>query len=85
LQPRGGEPQIRKLWPAETVQVVEGHFAPPIGKTDVLRPPKHLPPAVMKYTLREMTLVWEIYGGRDFPKHAPPAGYMPPFEPVVER
>ena len=67
LQPRGGEPQIRQLTSAP-VQVVEGHFSPPIGKTDVLKAPKHFPVPVMRYTLREMTLIWEVFGGHDFPK-----------------
>lgn len=38
----------------------------PVGKTDLLKPPKHFPPAVLRYTLCEMTLVWHIYGGNDF-------------------
>lgn len=37
-----------------------------MGKTDLLKPPKHFPPAVLRYTLCEMTLVWHIYGGYDF-------------------
>jgi len=48
------------------VQVIEGHFPPPIGKTDVLKAPKHFPVPVMKYTLHDMVLIWEIFGGQDF-------------------
>ena len=68
LKPRGGEPQIRQLNPG-SIQVVEGHFSPPIGKTDVLKAPKHFPVPVMRYVLREMTLIWEVFGGNDFPKN----------------
>jgi len=72
--PRGGEPQIRPLT-GSAIQMVEGHFPPPIGKTDVLKAPKHFPVPVMRYTLREMTLLWEIFGGHDFPKHAAPSHF----------
>lgn len=75
IQPRGGEPQIRTLT-GLAIQVVEGHFPPPIGKTDVLKAPKHFPVPVMRYTLREMTLLWEIFGGHDFPKHTAPSSHF---------
>lgn len=38
----------------------------PVGKTDLLKPPKHFPAAVLRYTLCEMTLIWHMYGGYDF-------------------
>ena len=44
----------------------DDHFKLPIGKADQLRPPEDFPPAVYRYTLREMSLVWHMYGGRDF-------------------
>lgn len=51
-----------------SVQVVDGHFSPPIGKIDVLKAPKNFPVPVMRYVLGEMTLIWEIFGGQDFSK-----------------
>ncbi|XP_045024451.1 autophagy-related protein 2 homolog A isoform X1 [Daphnia magna] len=65
--PRGGEPHVRQLMSA-SVQVVDGHFSPPIGKIDVLKAPKNFPVPVMRYVLGEMTLIWEIFGGQDFSK-----------------
>ena len=50
----------------EPIQVVEDHFTLPLGKTDQLKAPEHFPPAVYRYTLREMSLVWYMYGGQDF-------------------
>ena len=35
-------------------------------RTDQLQRPKHFPEPVMQYTLKEMTLIWHLYGGRDF-------------------
>ncbi len=33
---------------------------------DALRSPKHYPNPVAKYSLKEMTIVWHLYGGDDF-------------------
>ena len=34
--------------------------------TDQLQRPKHYPEPVVQYTLKEMTVIWHMYGGRDF-------------------
>ncbi len=65
FQPRDGEPTVRVLV-AETVSVIDNYFAMPLGKSDQLKAPEHFPPAVYRYTLREMSLVWYMYGGKDF-------------------
>lgn len=33
---------------------------------DQLKRPKHFPNSVTSYALRELTIVWHLYGGRDF-------------------
>lgn len=48
------------------VRVVDNHFSVPVGKADLLKAPKHFPAPVYRYTLREMTIVWHMYGGLDF-------------------
>ncbi|XP_076360508.1 autophagy-related 2 isoform X2 [Tachypleus tridentatus] len=65
ITPKSGEPQVRCLT-TEPVKLVESHFSVPLGKSDQLRAPKHFPPAVWRYTLREMSIVWHMYGGKDF-------------------
>lgn len=65
FQPKSGLPEVRALAP-EPIHVLENHFAVPHGKTDLLKPPKHYPAPVMRYTLREMSVVWHMYGGHDF-------------------
>ena len=37
-----------------------------MGKPDLLKAPKDFPMAVMRYTLCEMSLTWQLYGGKDF-------------------
>jgi len=64
-QPKDGEPVIRVLT-AEPVVVIDNHFRIPIGKTDVLKAPDCFPCPVYRYTLSEVSIVWSMYGGRDF-------------------
>lgn len=64
-QPKDGEPVIRLLT-AEPVAVIDNHFRIPIGKTDMLKAPDHFPCPVYRYTLSEISVVWSMYGGRDF-------------------
>ena len=65
FQPKDGEPKIRIL-AKEQIQIKDNHFSMPLGKIDQLRAPEHFPPAVYRYTLRELSLVWHMYGGSDF-------------------
>ena len=41
--------------------------------TDQLQRPKHYPEPVVAYTLKEMTVIWHMYGGRDFQPSTPPS------------
>ncbi|XP_035224813.1 autophagy-related protein 2 homolog A-like isoform X2 [Stegodyphus dumicola] len=65
LMPKNGEPQIRMLTD-EPIKIVDNHFAIPPGKLDVLKAPKHFPKPLVLFALREMSLVWHLYGGSDF-------------------
>ncbi|KAG8235900.1 hypothetical protein J437_LFUL010130, partial [Ladona fulva] len=62
---RTGEPEVRML-AREPIRIVDNHFYIPAGKADLLRAPAHYPAPILRYVLREMTLVWHLYGGRDF-------------------
>ncbi|XP_045166071.2 autophagy-related protein 2 homolog A-like [Mercenaria mercenaria] len=59
-----GEPAIRVLVTAP-VEIKDNHFSKPIGRTDLLKAPENFPQAESRYTLKELTLVWYIYGGSD--------------------
>lgn len=65
ITPKSGEPQVRVLT-TEPLQFIENHFSVPLGKMDELKSPKNFPPAVWRYMLREMSIVWHMYGGHDF-------------------
>lgn len=68
LQPRDGEPVVTQLHPGPIV-VQDGHFSRPLGSTDLLRAPAHFPVPSTRVVLREVSLVWHLYGGRDFGPH----------------
>lgn len=65
LQSKNGLPEMRWM-EDESLRFLEAHFIEPLGRTDLLKPPKHYPTPVMRYTLCEMSLVWHMYGGSDF-------------------
>ncbi|XP_029191275.2 LOW QUALITY PROTEIN: autophagy-related protein 2 homolog A-like [Acropora millepora] len=57
---------IIKSLTGQQVNIVENHFSIPIGPSDQLSAPSHFPPAVFSYTVKEMSVAWHLYGGRDF-------------------
>ncbi|KAB0799030.1 hypothetical protein PPYR_06910 [Photinus pyralis] len=65
ILPRNGIPEIRWLTD-DGLRIIDNHFSIPVGKTDLLKPPKNFPTPVMRYTLCEMSVVWHMYGGNDF-------------------
>uniref|UniRef100_A0A8C9PIR3 Autophagy related 2A n=1 Tax=Spermophilus dauricus TaxID=99837 RepID=A0A8C9PIR3_SPEDA len=68
IPPRDGEPVVTQLHPGPIV-VQDGHFSRPLGSTDLLRAPAHFPVPSSRVVLREVSLVWHLYGGRDFGPH----------------
>ncbi|XP_075401574.1 autophagy-related protein 2 homolog A isoform X2 [Tenrec ecaudatus] len=68
IPPRDGEPVVTQLLPGPIV-VQDGHFSRPLGSTDLLRAPAHFPVPSSRLVLREISLVWHLYGGRDFGPH----------------
>ncbi|XP_037373523.1 autophagy-related protein 2 homolog A isoform X1 [Talpa occidentalis] len=68
IPPRDGEPVVTQLHPGPII-VQDGHFSRPLGSTDLLRAPTHFPVPSTRVVLREVSLVWHLYGGRDFGPH----------------
>ncbi|XP_040826774.1 autophagy-related protein 2 homolog A isoform X2 [Ochotona curzoniae] len=68
IAPRDGEPVVTQLHPGPIV-VQDGHFSRPLGSTDLLRAPAHFPVPSSRVVLRELSLVWHLYGGQDFGPH----------------
>ncbi|XP_006901527.1 PREDICTED: autophagy-related protein 2 homolog A [Elephantulus edwardii] len=68
ILPRDGEPVVRQLHPGPII-IHDGHFSRPVGSTDLLRAPARFPVPSSRVVLREISLVWHLYGGRDFGPH----------------
>ncbi|CAF4183246.1 unnamed protein product, partial [Rotaria sp. Silwood2] len=48
------------------IQIYENHFAKPLERNDILNAPAHLPVPTLKFSIRQISVVWHIYGGSDF-------------------
>ena len=48
------------------------------GRVDQLQRPRHFPEPVTAYTLRELSITWHLYGGRDFPSKSPTSSPLLP-------
>uniref|UniRef100_A0A8D8U0S0 Autophagy-related protein 2 n=3 Tax=Cacopsylla melanoneura TaxID=428564 RepID=A0A8D8U0S0_9HEMI len=74
------EPEVHLLT-TSPIRLIDNHFSTPLGKADLLQPPKHFPTPTQRYTLRETTIVWHIYGGSDFAEEAVHGGSSVPTSP----
>ncbi|KAJ8282805.1 hypothetical protein COCON_G00053240 [Conger conger] len=65
IPPRDGEPVVKVLCPGP-ISVRDGHFSRPRGSSDLLRAPSRFPVPQSRVVLREVSVVWHLYGGKDF-------------------
>ncbi|KAJ8405136.1 hypothetical protein AAFF_G00321270 [Aldrovandia affinis] len=65
IPPRDGEPVVTVL-SSEPIQVRDGYFSRPRGSSDLLRAPSRFPVPQSRVILREVSVVWHLYGGKDF-------------------
>ncbi|XP_061721748.1 autophagy-related protein 2 homolog A [Cydia pomonella] len=59
------EPVVNWIGPGP-VYMFENHFTVPAARSDVLKAPKSFPLPVLRYTLCEMSVTWNMFGGSDF-------------------
>ncbi|KAI6657385.1 Autophagy-related protein 2-like protein B [Oopsacas minuta] len=61
-------PEVRGLLDInEKIRVIENHFTiPDITTSDQLQPPSHYPCPTQRYSLKDLNIVWHLYGGSDF-------------------
>ncbi|XP_034739320.1 autophagy-related protein 2 homolog A isoform X2 [Etheostoma cragini] len=65
ISPRDGEPVVTVLSQGP-IKVKESHFSRPRGSSDLLRAPSRFPVPQSRVVLREISVVWHLYGGKDF-------------------
>ncbi|XP_012871976.1 PREDICTED: autophagy-related protein 2 homolog B [Dipodomys ordii] len=74
IQEKEEEPVI-KIMVNDAIVIRDNYFSLPIKKTDTSKAPLHFPIPVIRYVVKEVSLVWHLYGGKDF-------GTMPPSSPA---
>ncbi|XP_041653204.1 autophagy-related protein 2 homolog A isoform X2 [Cheilinus undulatus] len=65
IPPRDGEPVVTVL-SLGPIKVKDSHFSRPRGSSDLLRAPSRFPVPQNRVVLREISVVWHLYGGKDF-------------------
>uniref|UniRef100_H3DHC2 Autophagy related 2A n=1 Tax=Tetraodon nigroviridis TaxID=99883 RepID=H3DHC2_TETNG len=65
IPPKDGEPVVTVL-SSGPIKVKDSHFSRPRGSSDLLRAPSRFPVPQSRVVLREISVVWHLYGGRDF-------------------
>uniref|UniRef100_A0A3P8V0S0 Autophagy related 2A n=1 Tax=Cynoglossus semilaevis TaxID=244447 RepID=A0A3P8V0S0_CYNSE len=65
LEPKDGEPVVTVLSQVP-IKVKDSHFSRPRGSSDLLRAPSRFPVPQSRVILREISVVWHLYGGKDF-------------------
>ncbi|XP_055588438.1 autophagy-related protein 2 homolog A [Uranotaenia lowii] len=64
-KPHYGNQEVPVL--EEPIRIIDNHFSIPMGKPDLLLAPKGFPMAVTRYTICDLSVNWQLYGGHDFP------------------
>ncbi|XP_023392393.1 autophagy-related protein 2 homolog B [Pteropus vampyrus] len=74
IQEKEEEPVV-KIMVDDAIVIRENYFSLPVKKTETGRAPVHFPIPVIRYVVKEVSLVWHLYGGKDF-------GTAPPTSPA---
>eukprot|EP00061_Rhincodon_typus_P013151 g39344.t1 len=62
---RETEPVVRML-NSGPILIKDDYFTQPVKKLDTGKSPLHLPVPETRYVVKEISVVWHLYGGRDF-------------------
>ncbi|KAM6171687.1 autophagy-related protein 2 homolog B isoform 2-T2 [Erethizon dorsatum] len=65
VQEKEEEPVIR-IMVDDAIVIRDNYFSLPVKKTDMSKAPLHLPIPVIRYVVKEVSVVWHLYGGKDF-------------------
>uniref|UniRef100_G3UN22 Autophagy related 2B n=1 Tax=Loxodonta africana TaxID=9785 RepID=G3UN22_LOXAF len=80
IQEREEEPVV-KIMVDDAIVVKDDYFSLPVKKTDTSKAPLHFPTPVVRYVVKEVSLVWHLYGGKDLgtvPPSSPAKSYISP-------
>ncbi|XP_008823878.1 autophagy-related protein 2 homolog B [Nannospalax galili] len=80
IQEKEEEPVI-KIMVNDAIVIRDNYFSLPVKRTDSSKAPLHFPIPVIRYVVKEVSLVWHLYGGKDFgtvPPTSPAKSYISP-------
>uniref|UniRef100_A0A8C6ZBP3 Autophagy related 2B n=1 Tax=Nothoprocta perdicaria TaxID=30464 RepID=A0A8C6ZBP3_NOTPE len=69
------EEPIVKVLVDDPIIIKDNHFSQPVKKEDTSKAPLHFPVPLVRYVVKEISLIWHLYGGKDF-------GTAPPTSPA---
>uniref|UniRef100_A0A8D3DUE9 Autophagy related 2B n=1 Tax=Scophthalmus maximus TaxID=52904 RepID=A0A8D3DUE9_SCOMX len=62
---RGEEPVVKHLT-SDPVQIKDDHFSQPLDGSDSSRGAVNFPIPEVRYLIKEISVIWHLYGGKDF-------------------
>uniref|UniRef100_A0A4W6F0E6 Autophagy related 2B n=1 Tax=Lates calcarifer TaxID=8187 RepID=A0A4W6F0E6_LATCA len=62
---RGEEPVV-KLLTSDPVEIKDDHFSQPLDGSDSSRGAMNFPIPEVRYLIKEISVIWHLYGGKDF-------------------
>uniref|UniRef100_A0A673XHU7 Autophagy related 2B n=1 Tax=Salmo trutta TaxID=8032 RepID=A0A673XHU7_SALTR len=65
VRDRDEEPLVNKLIP-DSIEIKDDHFGLPLDSSDSSRGALNFPVPELRYLIREISVIWHLYGGKDF-------------------
>ncbi|XP_045572132.1 autophagy-related protein 2 homolog B isoform X4 [Salmo salar] len=65
VRDRDEEPVVNKLIP-DSIEIKDNHFGQPLDSSDSSRGALNFPVPEVRYLIREISVIWHLYGGKDF-------------------
>ncbi|XP_012992957.2 autophagy-related protein 2 homolog B isoform X2 [Esox lucius] len=62
---RDEEPVVNKLTP-DSIEIKDDHFGQPLDNSESSRGAVNFPVPEVRYLIREISVIWHLYGGKDF-------------------
>lgn len=56
---------MNKLIP-DSIEIKDNHFGQPLDSSDSSRGALNFPVPEVRYLIREISVIWHLYGGKDF-------------------
>lgn len=65
FQDRDQEPVVKQLT-SDPVEIIDNHFSQPLEGSDSSRGAVNFPIPEVRYLIKEISVIWHLYGGKDF-------------------